>query len=427
MHSEAGPPPPDASKPTAPAAETAATEAGASEAGTPEAAAAEAAPRRIPAREMFGYAITAAIAGLAVFLVVVAVYALRGLLVKVVVAAFIAVSLDPAVRWLIAHKIKRSRAVALIVTIVLLLLAGFGYATIPTLVGQASQLGNDFPGYLEHLRERSPSLARLEDRFNLQPRIASWAARAPSYLSHEALTVGTRFFGALVTTLLVVVLAIYFMADLPRLRRSIVRLFPKRHRPRVSHATTVMIDKVGAYMIGNLLISLIAGVSAFITMMILGVPFALPLAVAVAIADLIPLIGATIGAAVCVLVAFATTDLWPNTIVLIAFFLIYQQFENYFIQPRVMRNAVDLPSVAVLMAALIGASVLGVIGALIAIPVAAAVRVVVSPILAARDGAAEAPPPDVGPDLPSEIEPVARARLARALRAARARWWTRRR
>ncbi len=427
MHSEAGPPPSDAPKPAAPAAETSATDAGASEAGAQEPSAAEAAPRHIPAREMFGYAITAAIAGLTVFLLALAVYALRGLLVRVGVAAFIAVSLDPAVRWLIAHKIKRSRAVALIVTIVLLLLAGFGYATIPTLIGQAGQLGNDFPGYLQHLRERSPSLAHLEDRFNLQPRIASWAHKAPSYLSHEAFTVGTRFFGALVTTLLVVVLAIYFMADLPRLRRAIVRLFPKRHRSRVSHATTVMIDKVGSYMIGNLIISLIAGVSAFIIMLILRVPFALPLAVAVAITDLIPLIGATIGAAVCVLVAFATTDLWPNTIVLIIFFLVYQQFENYFIQPRVMRNAVDLPSVAVLLAALIGASMLGVIGALMAIPVAAAVRVVVGPMLAARDGAAEAPPPEGDPDLPSDLEPVARARLARALRAARARRWTRRR
>jgi predicted PurR-regulated permease PerM len=421
MQSEGGAPPPDSPEDVPSLAEPATTQA-----ATPEAAAPEPAPRRVPAGEMFGYAITAAAAVLAVFLLALAVYALRGLLVKVVVAAFIAVSLDPAVRWLIAHKIKRSRAVALIVTAVLLLLAGFGYATIPTLIGQAGQLGNDFPGYLQHLRERSPSLARLEDRFNLQPRIASWAHRAPSYLSHEALTVGTRFFGALVTTLLVVVLAIYFMADLPRLRRAVVRLFPKRHRPRVSHATTVMIDKVGAYMIGNLLISLIAGVSAFIVMLILGVPFALPLAVAVAITDLIPLIGATIGAAVCVLVAFATTDLWPNTVVLIIFFLLYQQFENYYIQPRVMRNAVDLPSVAVLLAALIGASMLGVIGALMAIPVAAAVRVVVGPILVARDAAADRSPPGADPTLPSGLEPVERARLARALQAARSRRWNRR-
>ncbi len=411
MQSEAGSSPADATEPVAAAADTATSEA---------------ARPHIPARDMFGYAITAAVAVLAVFLLALAVYALRGLLVKVAVAAFIAVSLDPAVRWLIAHKIKRSRAVALIVTVVLLLLAGFGYATIPTLIDQAGQLGSDFPGYLQHLRERSPSLARLEDRFNLQPRIASWAHRAPSYLSHEAVTVGTRFFGALVTTLLVVVLAIYFMADLPRLRRGIVRLFPKRHRPQVTHATTVMIDKVGAYMIGNLIISLIAGVSAFIVMEILRVPFALPLAVAVAITDLIPLIGATIGAAVCVLVAFATTDLWPNTVVLVVFFLVYQQVENYFIQPRVMRNAVDLSSVAVLLAALIGASMLGVIGALMAIPVAAAIRVVVGPVLAARDGAGEAPRPAAGPTPASVTGSIESGGLTRALQAARARRWPRR-
>jgi predicted PurR-regulated permease PerM len=417
MQTEAGPPSPaDAAEPvvsTQPALAPA------------PAAASPTAPPRITTRQMFGYAGTAALAVLAVVLLALAVYALRGLLVKVVVAAFIAVSLDPAVRWLIAHKIKRSRAVALIITVVLLALAGFGYATIPTLVGQASQLGRDFPGYLEHLRERSPSLAHLEDRFHLQPKIAAWAQQAPSYLSHEALTVGTRFFGALITTLLVVVLTIYFMADLPRLRRAIVRLFPKRHRPNVTRATSVMIDKVGSYMIGNLIISLIAGMSAFIIMLILRVPFALPLAVAVALTDLIPLIGATIGAAICVVVAFATTDLWPNTAVLVVFFLIYQQVENYFIQPRVMRNAVDLPSVAVLLAALIGASMLGVIGALMAIPVAAAVRVVVSPMLAARDAAAEAAPPVVGPAPPPAIEQMERTRLTRVLEAARAKRWTR--
>jgi predicted PurR-regulated permease PerM len=348
------------------------------------------APQRMTHRQVFAYSVTASIGVLAVFLVSLAVYVLRGRLVQVLVAAFIAVSLDPAVRWLIAHKIKRSRAVLIVVVVFLLLLAGFGYATIPALVHQANELGRDFPGYLQHLREQSPSLARLEDRFNLQPRIESWAKRAPSFLGHEALTVGTRFFGALLTTLLVIVLTIYFMADLPRLRRAVVRLFPPRQRPHASHVTTVMIDKVGAYMIGNLIISFIAGISAFIIMEVLGVAFALPLGVVVAIADLIPLVGATIGAAICVLVAFATTDLWPNTIILLVFFVLYQQFENYYIAPRVLRNTVELPSVAVLLVALIGASMLGLVGALIAIPVAAAARVVIGPMLNDRDGAAAA-------------------------------------
>ena len=102
-----------------------------------------------------------------------------------------------------------------------------------------------------------------------------------------------------------------------------------------------MIDKVGAYMIGNVVISLIAGVAALIVLEILRVPLALPLAVAVALTDLIPLVGATIGAAICALVAFATTDIWPNTIVLVIFFVLYQQLENYWIAPRVLRNTVQ--------------------------------------------------------------------------------------
>jgi len=129
-------------------------------------------------------------------------------------------------------------------------------------------------------------------------------------------------------------------------------------------------------MIGNLIISLIAGVSSLIVMLILGVPFALPLAAAVALTDLIPLVGATIGAAICVLVTFATTDIWPNTIVLVIFFVLYQQLENYLIAPRMLRNTVKLPSVAVMLAALVGASMLGIVGALTAIPIAAAVRVI---------------------------------------------------
>jgi predicted PurR-regulated permease PerM len=295
------------------------------------------------------------------------------------------VSLDPAVRWLISHRIRRSRAVAIVLGLVALAVAGFMYATIPTLAGEARKLGGDFPGFVDDLMRRSPSLRHLIDRFDLQPKIESLARNAPTWLSHQWLSLGTQFFGALFSTLLVVVLTIYFMADLPRLRRAIVRLFPRRHRPRVQHATTVVIEKVGAYMIGNLVISLIAGVTSFAAMEALRVPFALPLAVAVAITDLIPLVGATLGAAICVIVAFATTDLWPNTVLLLIFFVLYQQLENYLIAPRVLRHAVALPAVAVLLVALVGGTMLGLVGALMAVPIAAAVRVIVTPMLAARD------------------------------------------
>lgn len=340
-------------------------------------------------RTVFLWAATAALAAILVWFAAITVYALRALFVQVIVAVFIAVSLDPAVRWMIRHGVRRSRAVAIIGVATLLLIAGFLYATIPTLIGEAGRLGRDFPGFLDHLRDRSPGLRHIEDRFHLQPKIDTFAREAPAMLGRQALTLGTRFFGALVNALLVIVLTIYVMADLPRLRRGIVRLFPKRHRPHVSHATNVVIDKVGSYMIGNAVISLIAGLTAFVVLLLLRVPFALPLAVVVALTDLIPLIGATLGSGICVVVAFATTDLWPNTIVLAVFFLLYQQLENYLIAPRVLRNAVDLSSLAVLLAALVGAASLGLVGALMAVPVAAAIRAVVAPMLVARDEAAD--------------------------------------
>ena len=187
-----------------------------------------------------------------------------------------------------------------------------------------------------------------------------------------------------------IVLSIYFMADMPRMRRGLVRLFPHRRRPQVADIVNVVVDKVGGYMIGNLIISLFAGVTTFICLELVRVPFALPLAILVAVTDLIPLIGATLGAALCVLVTLFTAGLWPAGVVVLVFFIVYQQVENYLIAPRVLRNTVDLSSIAVLVAALVGGSILGVVGALMAIPIVAAVKTVLSPAISAMHAA---PPP----------------------------------
>lgn len=341
-------------------------------------------------RTVFRWAVAAALGVLVVSLAVTAVYLVRDVLVQIVVAAFIALSLDPLVRWMISRRIRRSYAVAIIVILFLALLAVALWAAIPPMADQATQLATDFPGYLDHLREQSPSLRQLEQRFNLEKKLDDAADALLQRSQRNALAFGQRFFGALLQALLVLVLTIYFMLDLPRLRRAIVRLFPKRHRVNVGLAVNVVIDKVGAYMIGNVVISLIAGVSSFIVLALLEVPFALPLAVFIAVTDLIPLVGATLGAVVTVVVAIATTELWPNTILLAAFFIVYQQLENYLIAPRVLKGTVDMSSIAVLLAALIGASVLGLVGALMAIPVAAAIKVIATPIMQARDEADEA-------------------------------------
>ena len=175
-------------------------------------------------------------------------------------------------------------------------------------------------------------------------------------------------FSALAATLTVTVLIIYFLVNLPRLRSSSTALFPRAHRARFSRVAEVMVNKVGSYMLGNILVSLVAGLAAFAALTALRVPFAVPLAFVVAVTDLIPMIGATLGAVVCIAVALLATRLWPTTVLVAAFFVAYQQLENYLIAPRIMRGQVQLSPAAVLLASLIGGTALDLVGALMAIP-----------------------------------------------------------
>ena len=341
----------------------------------------------VTTRTVFWWSVVASLGVLVVGFSAFLMFVLQNLLIQIAVALFIAVSLDPVVRFLIRHNVKRSVAVALILGSFAVLIGLVMWLALPRVIKEAGDLTSDFPGYLDNLRNRSPSLRSLEARFQLRPRVDAFGATFLERLQRDAFAFGQRFLGALVSTLLVIVLTIYFMADLPRLRRAVVRQFPGRQRPRVSHGLNVVIDKVGSYMIGNLLISFIAGLTSFIALAALQVPFALPLAVFLAVFDLIPLVGATIAALVCTIVAVATTDIWPNAVLLALFFVLYQQIENYLIAPRVYRNSVDISSVAVLLAALVGASILGLVGALMAIPIAAAAKVIANPMLEARDAA----------------------------------------
>ncbi|HEY1322220.1 MAG TPA: AI-2E family transporter, partial [Streptosporangiaceae bacterium] len=288
--------------------------------------------------------------------------------------------------------------------VIFLLAAGlttvFLYSVIPAMVHQFGALVHDFPGYVANLQGRSARFRELTVRFHLTGKVQDLLAGLPGRLGGGLLGFTRRLFGALFSTLTVVVLTVYFMADLPRLRHGMLRLFPAAHRARFGRISDVMVDKVGSYMIGNLLISLAAGLAAFIVFSALSVPFAVPLAFVVALCDLIPVIGATLGAVAGVGAALLTTGLWPATVIVALFFAGYQQLENYVIAPRILRHTVSLSAAAVLLAGLIGGTVLGLIGALMAIPVAAGLKVVLAEQLRARDSAdadAEAGLPSAGP------------------------------
>jgi predicted PurR-regulated permease PerM len=191
----------------------------------------------------------------------------------------------------------------------------------------------------------------------------------------------------------VVVFTVYFLLDLPRLRREVVRVFTVDRRERYAAVVEIMVTKVGDYMIGRLLIAFIGGLVAFIGLEAFHIPYPLPLAILIGLLDLIPLIGHPIGAAVAVVVSAATKGLWPATVLLAVFFVVYQQAENYLIAPRILRHSVDISAVAVLLAALVGATVLGIVGALVAIPVAAAVKVVLAQQIAEHEATATPPHP----------------------------------
>jgi predicted PurR-regulated permease PerM len=337
--------------------------------------------------QMFRWGVYVSLGVLAVLAAAAAVYTTRAVLVRVLIALFIAVSLDPAVRALTRRGMRRSTAVLVIFLITCGLTAAFLVSVIPAMVHQFQSLVHDFPGYIASLSDRSARFRQLTDRFHLTGKVQDLIAGLPGKLGGGLLGFTRRLFGAMFDTLTVLVLTIYFMADMPRLRHGAMLLFPRARRAHAGRVADVMVDKVGSYMIGNLLISLAAGLASFAVFAALGIPFAVPLAFAVAVCDLIPMIGATLGAVICVLAALLTTELWPTTVVVAIFFVAYQQVENYLLAPRILRHTVSLSAAAVLLAGLIGGTVLGLIGALMAIPVAAALKVVLAERLRARDSA----------------------------------------
>jgi len=352
---------------------------------------------RVPAALVLRWASAGTVGVLVVLLAAYGVYLIRSILVLVFIALFLAVSLEPAVYWLTKRGVRRSFAVTIVIAVLVALFGVFIWSIVPPLVDQGGKLLADLPGYYQRLSADSSVIREVTDRYHLTDRLTALLSALPGRLAGGAVGFIHRFAGFIASSLTVLVLTIYFMADLSRLQRGMVRLFPHRRRPRVAEILDITVAKVGGYMSGNIIISVFAGASTFVCLEIVRVPFALPLAVTVALTDLIPMIGATLGAAVCVIVAVVTNGVWPAGVVVLLFFIAYQQVENYLIAPRVFRNTVDLSSAAVLLVALTGGVVLGLVGAVIAIPVAAAIKVVISPTVAALDepipGTAPGPDP----------------------------------
>ena len=308
-------------------------------------------------------------------------YRVRSVLMLVFVAGFLAIGLDPAVAFLERRGLKRGLAVTVIFLAGLLALVGFIAAVVPPLVEQVSTFATELPEYVDSLAERNDRIAEFVRDNDIADKLRDAIDQAPTQISGSLGTVvgvAGSVLGKLFNGLTVIVLMIYFSLSLGRMREGSLRLVPKSRRQRVNSLVEPILEKIGSYIAGNVAVSIIAGVVSFIFFAIAGVPYPVALALWVAIADLIPLVGATLGMVPALVVAFFISI--PLGIVTLVFFTIYQQVENYVIVPRVMTKAIDISPAAVLLAALIGGSLLGFVGALMALPFAAAVKLIVQEV-----------------------------------------------
>jgi predicted PurR-regulated permease PerM len=297
-----------------------------------------------------------------------------GVLVLIFIAMFLAIALNPAVVQLQRWGMRRGAAVALVVLGVVLLFCGGLFAIVPPLVSQSGEFAEKLPGYIDDLK-RSGTLRDLNERYNIIDRLGTAANTQNITRALGGVLGGAQLvFGTVFRVLTVFVLTLYFMVAFDRIKFGAYRLVPASRRDRVARLGDEILGKVGAYMVGALAIALLAGTTTFILLLILGVAYPFALAFVVAVCDLIPQIGATLGAVVVSVVGLATSI--PVGIACIVFFVIYQQLENYVIYPKVMRRSVQVSDVAAVVAALLGVSLLGVIGALIAIPAVAAIQLI---------------------------------------------------
>lgn len=308
--------------------------------------------------------------------------ALRGLaaassmLILIGVAFFLALGLEPAVSWLVGKRVPRWAAVTAVLFAVIAVVAGSLAAAIPPLVQQAREFADQAPHYIQHIGDHSSWIGRLNDRFHLQQRITETVNGSGGPVVGQALKAGEAVFGAVTDVVVVAVLTVYFLADLPRIRATLYRFVPHSRRPRAILIGDQVFAKVGAYVFGNVVISAIAGVATFVWLVIFDVPYPLLLGIFVALLDLIPFGSSVAGVIVA---AVALTVSVPVAIATLVFYTLFRFAEDYLLVPKIIGRAVNVPAVATLLAVLIGGALLGIVGALVAIPIAAAIQ------LAARE------------------------------------------
>jgi predicted PurR-regulated permease PerM len=316
---------------------------------------------------------------LAVAVVLELLWIARHVLTWILISVFLALAINPAVDWLQTHGVRRrGPAVGIAYLVVLIAIAGIGALFIPTLVDQVNKFVDAVPGYVHDLTHGRGRLGFLETRYHVVEKVrravkSGGAHRIIGY-SGTALAITKSVIGIVAGIVTIAFLTFFMLLEGPGWLDRFYGLLPVESQPRWRAVGRDIYRTVGGYVSGNLLISLIAGVSSALVLFATGTPYSVALGLLVGILDLIPLAGATVAGILIAIVAFLHSIV--AGIVVVVFFIVYQQLENHVLQPFVYGRTVQLSPLAVLISVLIGAEIAGVLGALAAIPVAGSIQVV---------------------------------------------------
>jgi predicted PurR-regulated permease PerM len=333
----------------------------------------------------FGFMVTAG--ALIAFTLLQALASASAVFILIIISLFLAAGLNPAVLFFQNRGLKRGASVGAVMGLVLLFVAAFIAIAAPPLIDQGNQLVNNAPQLVKDLNNN----AFINDLNNRYGVIDSLQTRVDSVIKDGqfAITafggvigVGKAVVSGLVSTLTILVLTLYFLAALPQVVQISLRFVPATRRDRVSKLSNAIIARVGSFVGGQGIIAILAALFILIMGLIIGMPYTAPLAMVVLVCGFIPLVGHFIGMSIVTLVSLTKS---PTTaLVALGSYIIYVQIENYVITPKIMRKSLAIPGLVTIIAALLGTSLLGLIGGLLAVPIAAAVLLIIDEVVFPR-------------------------------------------
>ncbi|MEY3250139.1 MAG: hypothetical protein RLZZ27_247 [Actinomycetota bacterium] len=307
--------------------------------------------------------------------------------ILIIISIFLAAGLNPAVMFFQNRGLNRGASVGMVMASVLLFVAAFIAIAVPPLIDQGNQLLDNAPALIKDLNNN----AFINDLNNKYGVIDSLQTKIDSLIKDGqfAITafggvigVGKAVVSGLVSTITILVLTLYFLASLPQVINIGLRFVPATRRDRVSKLTNAIVGRIGSFVGGQAIIAALAAVFILIMGLIIGMPYPGPLAMVVLICGFIPLVGHFIGMTIVTVVSL--TDSLTTAAIALGAYIVYVQIENYVITPRIMRKSLAIPGLVTIIAALLGASLLGLVGGLLAVPIAAAVLLILDEVVFPR-------------------------------------------